>query len=118
MSGIMLLFEDSRGVYIPRDYAQEIYHKYFTGYMRKDVDELERIGNTRNPTIEDMELYHEIWDRVLQNAEHVDQDGHAWHLEQDMDVFLVCPELMTEQEKMDFYGENELEELEERREQI
>ena len=98
--GSILLFEDNRGVYIPRDFAEEMNHSKFTGYTWEDVQFLRDVGNA-DPTevgpIDDVQqTYWDIWDKILNNAEFIDSDGYTWHLEQDMDVWLVCPALQQE----------------------
>ncbi len=113
MNGIQLIFEDRRGVWIPRDFAEEIDHSQFTGYSQDDVDELERIGNKEDPDLDETELYWEIWDRIIMNAEYIDHIGNKWFLHQDGDVFIVCPELMTNEEKRNFYFNEDLEDDEE-----
>ena len=104
MLAVNLILEDRRGVYIPRDFAQDFDHSQFTGYSWEDVNELIRIGNTdwENLSIDDSQIYWDIWDRILCNAEHIDDHGKKWILVQDMDVFLICPEIMNKEEKAAF----------------
>lgn len=104
--GIQLVFEDRRGVYIPRDFAVEIIHRKFSGYTWEDVEELERIGNKEDPNTEETEVYWEIWSKILADAEHIDNGYNKWFLYQDGDVFLICLELMTPEEKRNFFGED------------
>jgi DNA repair exonuclease SbcCD ATPase subunit len=90
METSILLFEDNRGIYIPQNFAEEIIHELFTGYTKEDIAEL-----LKGPYYE---FYWEVWDKVLQNAEHKDKDGNKWALEQDGDVWLVCPYLQKKEE--------------------
>jgi len=100
--GRVLLFDDFRGVYIPRDFAQEVDHSYFRGYSWDDVAVLKRTGNidydesTPDEWANAQETYHEVWDKILRDAYMIDDQGRQWHLEQDGAVFLVCPELERE----------------------
>ena len=61
MDRSMLLFEDSRGIYIPQNFAGEVDHSLFTGYSQEDIDILLE-GS-------DHEHYWETWDYILNNAE-------------------------------------------------
>ena len=103
---VKLLLDDNRGVYIPRDFAEEFDHSQFTGYTQDDVDELIHIGNTNweDLEIDDSQIYFDIWDRILQNAEHYDNNGRKWVLHQDGPLWLVCPELMSEEDQDAFFG--------------
>lgn len=99
--GRILLFEDNRGVYIPLNFAEEMDHSKFTGYSWQDVEDLKRIGYREWEVMQpdDSQIYWDTWDKILNNAEHVDDQGYTWHLEQDMDVFLVCSALEKENRK-------------------
>lgn len=50
--------------------------------------------------------YWETWDRVLNNAAHIDKDGRRWLLHHDCDLWAYCEELMTDDEYRDFFGED------------
>lgn len=100
--GRVMLFDDFRGVYIPRDFAQEVDHSYFQGYTQEQVEKLKQTGNTFYDGTnwgeyqDAQEAYHEVWDEILRDAYMVDDEGHTWHLEQEGVLFLVCPELEKE----------------------
>lgn len=96
--GMKLLFDGNRGIYIPKHFAEEIYHMYFTGYTQEDLDILLGGPDTRN------ELYWEVWTSILDNAEHIDENGYTWRLHQDGDVWLYCDDLMDEDEREIFLG--------------
>jgi hypothetical protein len=95
--GLELLLSDSRGIYIPRDWATYC----------QDMD---------NVTAEDMEIlktgpehehYWEAWNDVLQNAFSV-VNGKVWRLWQDGDLWAYCEELMTDEEYENFFGEERI----------
>ena len=92
--GLELLLSDSRGVYIPRDFAMYL----------QDMD---------NVTVEDKQIlsagpdhewYWETWDEVLQKATST-INGKTWRLWQDGDLWAYCEELMSDEEYEQFFGE-------------
>lgn len=90
MSGVQLLLSDSRGIYIPRDFVECF-----------DIDKwnVQRVGDLNHPS---NEFYWDNWDVCLNNAYFIDKNGNKWHLWQDGDLWAICPELMTEEEKQNF----------------
>ena len=92
MSGVQLLLSDSRGIYIPRDFVE-----FF------DVDkwhtDSEYVKLLSNP---DNDYYWDNWDSVLNKAYLIDGNGNKWVLWQDGDLWAICPELMTGEEKQNF----------------
>ena len=97
MEGIILLFEDSRGVHIPRNFAEEIRHDLFKGYGEDELEIL-REGCDHSD-------YWYVWDYILDNAEHVDENGYVWRLFQDGDGWLYCDQLLTDKEFTNLVGE-------------
>ena len=95
MSGIEILLSDSRGVYIPRDFA--LYYEDMDGVSAEDMETLKA-----GP---DAEWYWEAWDSVLSNAKR-EINGKVWRLYQDGDLFAYCEELMTDEEYYGFFGEH------------
>lgn len=95
MSGIEILLNDSRGVYIPRDFVDMF------DWANIDTEDAKVCGN--GP---DEEWYWEAWDNILNNARHVDAHNNVWTLYQDGDLFAVCESLMTDEEYQNFYGES------------
>lgn len=91
MSGIQILYDSNRGRYIPQAFYKECFHWHD---LPKDFEILS------NP---DNDYYWAVWDDVLSSAYHIDEDGHTWTLYQDGDLFAICDELMTEEEKNNFY---------------
>jgi len=94
--GLQLLVNDSHGVYVPIVFAQS-YDRKEWGLTKTDLIPLKK-----GP---EHEWYWEAWDSVLNKAEHKDKDGNVWTLHQDGDLWAVCPELMTNEEYEDFFGE-------------
>ena len=91
-TAIHILLDSNRGIYIPRDFEAGILWRDFDN-VPNDIEVL------KNP---DHENYWDVWADVIDNATWTDKDGNTFILYQDGDVFLMCPELMTEEEKRNF----------------
>jgi len=94
LPAVSLYCSDSHGVYIPRDFAESYNRSMWQGIDKDDVDVL-----CAGP---EHEQYWDAWDNVLDNAKVVGDDGHTYTLHQDGDLWVICYERMTEQEKRDF----------------
>lgn len=92
MSGVQLLLSDSRGIYIPRDFAE----CFDLNQWNIDSKYVELLSSPED------EFYWDNWNFVLNNAKHTDKDGNVWQLWQDGDLWAICPVLMTEEEKQNF----------------
>lgn len=104
--GVILFADGSRGIYIPQFFAESIKRDLVKGVSDEDWEILEA-----GP---DHEFYLETWGNVESNAE-VILDGHKYTLangEGGGDLFLICPELMTAEEKENFGMEPDEEEPE------
>ena len=92
MSGISLLLSDARGVYIPRDFVANF-----------DLDkwhvDMKYVHLLSGP---DNEWYWDYWDVVCSIAYFVDELGNKWILLQDGDLWAVCYELLTDEERVNF----------------
>ncbi len=95
MSGIELLIDDRRCQYIPRDFVQGFNLEMFSGIRPEDVV---TCGNPES------DWYWEAWNNIVDNATY-QEHGHTWHLYQDGALFAYCPELMTDSEHEEFFGE-------------
>ena len=93
MSGIQLLLSDVHGVYIPKLFLESFLSFKVWGLLKSDFKVLRKPDN---------EGYWEAWNFVLNNAKHTDKDGNVWQLWQDGDLWAICPDLMTEEEKQNF----------------
>lgn len=96
MSGIDLLLNDSRGVYIPRDFALNFIN--WDGIESEDIEILQA-----GP--DDSDWYWETWNSVLCNASFTDEKGNVWRLHQDGDLFSYCEALMDDEEYYNLFGE-------------
>ena len=97
MNTIEILLDSSRGTYIPRDFAKEIGGDRFEGIDREDW-----LTIKRGP---DDEWYWDAWNNILEHATFTDPDGRVWTLHHDGDLFLVCDEIMSDEQYEEFWGE-------------
>lgn len=96
MKAIELLLDSNRGIYLPQGFAADIDTSKFDGIEADDLRTLQ-LGP-------DAEFYWDAWTAILDHAEYK-SDGNTWRLHQDGDLFMVCDELMTDDEYESFYGE-------------
>ena len=94
-SGIELLLNSARGVYIPQNFV-ECFDANEWHLSQYDVKELSNPAN---------EFYWDAWNSVLDTAYFVDNEGNKWTLFQDGDLWALCFELMTGEE-LDNFGFN------------
>ena len=89
---IVLLLSDARGTYIPRDFVEEF------NMVDWNVTEEQAEGckNCEN------EWYWESWETILNNAFYIDKKGNKFSLHQDGDLWAICYDRMTEEEKENF----------------
>ena len=93
-SGLVLLFDSNRGIYIPKAFAESCDHWQ---NLPSDFGDL-----LDGP---EAESYWDIWTEVLDNATYTDSAGNVWHLWQDGDLLAYCEALMSDEEYEDFFGE-------------
>lgn len=96
MSGLTLLIDGHHGVYVPQVFAEQ----FDLNEWRINVPDQLELESADN------EYYWEVWSDVLAEARYTDKDGHMWCLYQDSDLWAVCEELLTEEERENF-GWNE-----------
>lgn len=90
---VNLLLSDARGTYIPRDFVQGFDLTQWEGIKAGDAMICE------NP---DHEWYWDAWQAILDNAVFTDPDGNKYHLYQDGDLWALCYERMTAEERANF----------------
>ena len=102
MDNVILFLDESRGVYIPKKFAQIIDTDCIIDYPRfKDYFE---VLKEVEPYGEDSTEYWDCWQSILDNMQIKDNDK-VYSLYQDGDLFLVDYENMTEEESKEFFGE-------------
>lgn len=88
-----LLLDSARGTYIPENFVEQFNLEKFG--LDRDSWEVQTCANRDNND------YWEAWETILNNAEyHV--GGNVWRLHHDGDLWLICYELMTDEEKQNF----------------
>ena len=93
MQNISLLLSDARGIYIPRDFVEGFDLTKWQGITPEDAETL------KNP---DDEWYWEAWQNVLNSARYTHTDGRVFSLYQDGDLWAICYDKMTDEEKKNF----------------
>ena len=75
MTGVHILLSDARGIYIPRDFIDDVF--YEVGKSWKGISEGARLSISEGP---DNEYYWDNWDDVLNNAVFTDGNNNKWRL--------------------------------------
>lgn len=102
LDAVTLILSDARGIYIPRDFlcddnnAIDEEHCARWGLTKENREQWEAAANP------DEEWYWEAWDWVLNNARYTDEAGNVYTLHQDGDLWGLCVERMTNEEKRSF----------------
>ena len=95
--GLELVVSSNNGQYIPQHAANMITSEsHWTGYDLEDIAILKE-----GP---DHEHYWEAWHSVLNSAKWVNY-GLEWTMHDDDGLWMVCPEIMTDDEYFDTFGE-------------
>lgn len=89
---VILFCDGSSGKYIPQRFAAEISPQFLSGVYQDDLNEL------ADP---DSEYYWETWEKVCNNAV-ITCNGDEYRLHQSDDLWLICYERMTDEEKENF----------------
>lgn len=108
--GIVHLLSDARGIYIPRDFVQN----FAIECKEEDREEAKNGKVWHGITAENVvdcqdpynEWYWEAWESILNNAYWIDTNGFRWCLYQDGDLWAICYELLTDEEKENFGFDN------------
>jgi hypothetical protein len=98
MENIQLLLSDARGIYIPRAFTQTCKIDKFTGITEENIQECS------NP---DNEGYWDAWQEILDNAKYTHDDGREFTLHQDGDLWLICVDKLTPEERENFGFDSE-----------
>lgn len=89
---ITLLLNSTRGQFIPRDFVTGFDLSKFAGIPSAVAEEC------KNPEHEE---YWDAWNAILYNASYI-EDGRVFKLHQDGDLWLVCWDELTDEEKRNF----------------
>lgn len=103
LDAVVLILSDSRGVYIPQHFLTEdngeisVEHCATWGLTEENR---EHWGDAALDP--ETEGYWDAWQWVLDHAEHTTEDGDRYTLHQDGDLWGICLERMTAEEKSNF----------------
>lgn len=93
---VILLLSDARGIYIPRDFAQD-FNFDEDGWQGVSAEDRDTLSDPNN------DWYWDTWDTVLNNAHYTDKaSGKVYHLHHDGDLWAFCFDSMTDEEKRNF----------------
>lgn len=97
LQSIELLLSSNRGQFIPNIFASDFDLSNFnidlSDYDKKALQDI------------DHEWYWEAWQTIENNAYLLDDNGNKYALLLNGDLWLVCYELMTDEEKLNFFDE-------------
>lgn len=93
LPSISLLLSDARGQYIPRDFVTDFDLTKWEGISQEDAE------IRADP---EHEWYWDAWANILDTATFTDQDGREFILYHGGDLWALCLEEMTEEEKKNF----------------
>ena len=97
-SGLIHFIDSNRGVYIPQAFMEMIDPQYWQPITDDDKKIL-----LAGPYANDNSAYWDVWHEFTCGGQYVtDQDGNKWYLHQDDDLFLMCIDKMTDEEKENF----------------
>ena len=102
LDAVTFILSDARGIYIPRDFICDDYNDVAIEHCKAwglTEDNKEYWIDAADP---DSDWYWEAWDWILSNAEYIDADGNKYFLHQDGDLWGLCFDRMTEEEKQNF----------------
>lgn len=107
MKAVILILTDARGIYIPRDFLTDNLNeisKEHCEHWGLNESNKEHWVDAVNP---DSEWYWDAWDWILSNAKFKAENGDVYRLHQDGDLWGICFEKMTDDEKQNFGFESE-----------
>lgn len=103
MSPVVHILSDARGIYIPRDFLTDDYNDVAWDHCARwglTKDNAEHWIDAVNP---DSEWYWDAWDWILNNAKYVyEKTGDVFTLYQDGDLWGICFDRMSDEEKRNF----------------
>lgn len=109
MNAAILILSDARGIYIPRDFVCDDWNGVDIEHCDAWGISLEDATILQNP---DNEGYWETWNDVLNNAVYVDLEGNIFKLYQDGDLWGICYDKLTNEEKRNFSFDVDTEDFE------
>lgn len=91
IDAVVILLGDFYGINLPMKFSTNLDLSLWHGLDNIDLDDLSSPDN---------QFYWETWQEVLDKAYFIDTQGNQFTLYQDGDLFVICDELMTKEEKI------------------
>lgn len=98
-NAVNLVLSDSRGIYIPRDFLTDNYNEIAIEHCKAwglTEENKEYWIEATNP---ESEFYWDAWQWILENAKYTCDNGDVFILHQDGDLWGLCLDRMTDEEK-------------------
>lgn len=102
LDAVTLILSGARGTYIPRDFLTDSYNEIVIEHCNAWGLTEENKTHWEDAANPESEYYWESWDWILNNAKYVDEEGNVYELWQDGDLWGICFERMTKEEKESF----------------
>lgn len=102
MNAVLLILCDSRGIYIPRDFICDDYNEIALEHCAAwglTKDNAKQWKDAANPK---SDFYWDSWEWILNNAEFTAENGDKYRLHQDGNLWGICYDKMTGEEKRNF----------------
>jgi hypothetical protein len=96
-SAMRLLVNGAQGIYVPQTFVEDYDMATWEGITPDQIKIL-----AAGPDGDD--CYWEVWDEVLSSAT-CSEAKFTFTLHQDGDLWAICPQLMTNEEHLNFFGE-------------
>jgi hypothetical protein len=95
---IQLYSDSSRGVTIPKHFAESVVRERVSGIDLADLDYLLDSDITDDG-------YWDTWDDVVSNVILTYNDGDQFTLHQNGDLFTICLDKISDEQYLEFFGE-------------
>jgi hypothetical protein len=102
MQTVLLILSDSRGIYIPRDFVCDNYNEIAAEHCAAWGLTDENVEWWQDAADPGSEYYLESWDWILNNAKFTAENGDVYLLHHDCDLWGICYEKMTNEERENF----------------
>jgi hypothetical protein len=94
MEAVVVLLNSALGTYIPQNFVEGFdLDEWSISLSEEDKEIMQDPSN---------DWYWDVWEEILNNAKYTTADGDVYTLYQDDDLFAVCFEKMTEEQKKTF----------------
>ena len=100
MNAVTHLLDSARGVYIPQNFCELFDLQSWSLDPESWAVKTCLSGHETDD-------YWDAWEEILNNAEYKDSEGNEYRLHQDGDLWAVCYERMTAEEKANFGWDEE-----------